>query len=1027
MTRSKVLLRSLAIFIASTAITAVLARVATVETHRYATQLSLSPSVVRMVPHAGLAVVLLVAVASLVPVLGEIWFFVRHSQKRPRKVSASKGERIYVVRPGDTMCSIAAEVLGAPRRWIEIAELNVGKAQPDGTVFTGTWGLHPGWRLALPEVSAFAPTPAQPTLAPHRLPVGSLGAWTGPRTAPPAPEPVPTPTDDGAREDSVFEDDHGTDVADPVAPVVAEPVLADSPEPEEPWVEEEPYAPSAAEIAELAGFGESSPEPMAPEEVMDVLAPELGASPYDEVAAAPGVADLETPPPIEASVVTPEAPSDTEPWPVLQAEPVQIEDTGPATGEQPEAALSPEPLAPPLVDGTPTAEPAAQWEESPTEEVEPEPLKPDELGAEGRPGPESEIATEPDLWDAMVAQTSALLDTTDDDAAPAPAAQEVEPEPLGLYELEAEQGALLPALEPEPEPAAEVEAEPEPAPEPESAVEIEPEPTLPGETYAEPADEQLARPAEPEVDVEAAPEPDGETGAEPNLWDAMLAQASELLGTPDEVTTAETPDDHDAQAAWEADTTPPEAPVDEHISDQQLTTPDDTDEELVRLVLERCYSPAAERLALALRAAGDVLAAQGRTPLAATLGDNEIKLVFATAVTADAPAPEPWASFPGMSTWVLTHDATWILESAAETALLPSPCPALVPVGFDGEDLVLLNAAAFGRLAFAWSAGSSYAAAIRSMADPTRWAPWNDTARIDDATPDTATVGLRLGADDSQEPEVAIELATDDTAALYVAGDGHVPALGDLVVSPWPHTHRPMPHPKPLVRVLGPISVEGPRADAPAHNRAAELVAYLALQPGMKASKSATDNAVFSHKRMARATSWRLHKAAEELLGIATDGKPCLREEGRHFVLVDVESDLDLFHAQREIAPEKALQLVTGPPLATAEGDWALGYQVDIAQEVADVGHNLAYACLDENDDAGARFAARAALCASPYDDRLWSDLLEAAAFSGAGAIEEQWAEVVASLGEGRETNLPPALLTLHTRLLAAAAAAASS
>jgi len=58
---------------------------------------------------------------------------------------------VYTVVKGDTLWSIAAEELGSPLRWTQIAELNYGRIQADGEAFTNDNWILPGWQLLLPS------------------------------------------------------------------------------------------------------------------------------------------------------------------------------------------------------------------------------------------------------------------------------------------------------------------------------------------------------------------------------------------------------------------------------------------------------------------------------------------------------------------------------------------------------------------------------------------------------------------------------------------------------------------------------------------------------------------------------------------------------------------------------------------------------------------------------------------------------------------------------------------------------------
>lgn len=77
------------------------------------------------------------------------------------------GLRLYVVRPPhdgsrDTLWSIAANHLGDPLRWHEIAHLNRERVQPDGARLTDPHWIRPGWRLLLPADATDLPLAEPP-------------------------------------------------------------------------------------------------------------------------------------------------------------------------------------------------------------------------------------------------------------------------------------------------------------------------------------------------------------------------------------------------------------------------------------------------------------------------------------------------------------------------------------------------------------------------------------------------------------------------------------------------------------------------------------------------------------------------------------------------------------------------------------------------------------------------------------------------------------------------------------------------
>jgi DNA-binding SARP family transcriptional activator len=72
---------------------------------------------------------------------------------------AEVADVIYVVRPGDTLWSIAENQLGSPLLWPGIAQLNYGRIQPDGDRLTDAHWIFPGWELALPLPSSAGVSP----------------------------------------------------------------------------------------------------------------------------------------------------------------------------------------------------------------------------------------------------------------------------------------------------------------------------------------------------------------------------------------------------------------------------------------------------------------------------------------------------------------------------------------------------------------------------------------------------------------------------------------------------------------------------------------------------------------------------------------------------------------------------------------------------------------------------------------------------------------------------------------------------
>jgi nucleoid-associated protein YgaU len=68
----------------------------------------------------------------------------------PRPPTAGPLASVYVVRPGDTLWSIAARALGDPFRWQALWRLNAARRMNDGARFVDPDLIRPGWRLTLP-------------------------------------------------------------------------------------------------------------------------------------------------------------------------------------------------------------------------------------------------------------------------------------------------------------------------------------------------------------------------------------------------------------------------------------------------------------------------------------------------------------------------------------------------------------------------------------------------------------------------------------------------------------------------------------------------------------------------------------------------------------------------------------------------------------------------------------------------------------------------------------------------------------
>lgn len=79
----------------------------------------------------------------------------------PREPSSAR----YRVAARQTLWSIAEDQLGQARRWKEIAELNYGVVQRDGSRLTGDHWIQPGWELLLPATGRTVASPGAAAIA----------------------------------------------------------------------------------------------------------------------------------------------------------------------------------------------------------------------------------------------------------------------------------------------------------------------------------------------------------------------------------------------------------------------------------------------------------------------------------------------------------------------------------------------------------------------------------------------------------------------------------------------------------------------------------------------------------------------------------------------------------------------------------------------------------------------------------------------------------------------------------------------
>lgn len=224
------------------------------------------------------------------------------------------------------------------------------------------------------------------------------------------------------------------------------------------------------------------------------------------------------------------------------------------------------------------------------------------------------------------------------------------------------------------------------------------------------------------------------------------------------------------------------------------------------------------------------------------------------------------------------------------------------------------------------------------------------------------------------------------------------------------------------MRVLGPVGVVG-AARPFLRPWALELVVYLAFHPAGVAGDTWAA-ALWPDRLLADPTRHSTVSAARRSLGRSAAGHDHLPRGHRLLRLeATVATDWDRF-ARLCRSPEPAcwaaaLSLVRGRPFdGLRNPDWVVldGVAARVEDAVVQTALRLAGHHLDTGDAHAAEVALRRALVASPYDERLYRRLLEAADRQGNPAgVEAVMAELVRLVGgppTGR--SRPPATPAAH-------------
>jgi DNA-binding SARP family transcriptional activator len=234
------------------------------------------------------------------------------------------------------------------------------------------------------------------------------------------------------------------------------------------------------------------------------------------------------------------------------------------------------------------------------------------------------------------------------------------------------------------------------------------------------------------------------------------------------------------------------------------------------------------------------------------------------------------------------------------------------------------------------------------------------------------------------------------------------------------------------VRILGKIHVHG--VPVIERRKSLELIVYLALHP-QGADAERVWEALWPERPLNRGTLHTTVSTARNRLGNAADGTPYLPDarEGHYRLHPDLGLDWTRFQTLTSLTQQpgtnpisalrQALELVTGYPMDSATPrayDWALVHRSEIEAAIGEAAEQLASLYLNADDHAGATWAARRGLVASPFDERLYRQLMLAADAAGNTAgIDATMRELVHIMGDELEPvdDLHPETIKLYHQL----------
>jgi hypothetical protein len=220
------------------------------------------------------------------------------------------------------------------------------------------------------------------------------------------------------------------------------------------------------------------------------------------------------------------------------------------------------------------------------------------------------------------------------------------------------------------------------------------------------------------------------------------------------------------------------------------------------------------------------------------------------------------------------------------------------------------------------------------------------------------------------------------------------------------------------VNVMGPVGVTG-WLTPPTRRVISELACYLALHPNRAISGEELRAALRKDSAEVELSAKTLRNNMSELRRLLGPKAVPLAGGNGYRMSDRVRTDWSTFRdlvVQAGVSPDfeatrlrSALTLVRGRPFADVDYPWVLREFLVSEMEVA-IGaatRRFAALSLQANDPAGASFALRRGLLASPYDLELWEGALRAASGLGAGELTRTWRDAQATIGPDAQELAP--------------------